>query len=341
MRRKEGGKVVFNKSKTFKKHGDAVTWGRKIEGQLEEDGIPKDEKTLRALIEEFLDTNEQFGGRMNRDELLLLKRLLKWPIVDRIAAKITHDDFVQCFKYARINFGIAAPTVMNYAARIGTIQNFHGLNPLPLKTAKAAAGRAGIISSSNKRTRRPTNEELTSITTHLLDTGDEWLADCLWFSIYTCRRQGEIAKLDWRTIDALTGRGLAKDIKHPRKGDPRKLAVNKLFPINEQAAEILNRQDQTRETVFGVSAHKIRDRHSRIINERIDGIDDLRFHDYRREAISRLFEQGLSIPEVQKYSLHSTWESLQVYVNLTLEESPERVEYNEIRDAYYNKQKAA
>ena len=34
------------------------------------------------------------------------------------------------------------------------------------------------------------------------------------------------------------------------------------------------------------------------------GIDDLRFHDLRHEAVSRLFEKGLNIPEVSTVSGH-------------------------------------
>jgi integrase len=44
-------------------------------------------------------------------------------------------------------------------------------------------------------------------------------------------------------------------------------------------------------------------------------IDDLRFHDLRHDGVSRLFERGLSIVEVQHVSLHSNWETLKRYCN--------------------------
>ena len=49
---------------------------------------------------------------------------------------------------------------------------------------------------------------------------------------------------------------------------------------------------------------------------RLLGIDDLHFHDLRREGVSRLAEDGLTIPEMQRVSLHESWQSLQIYVNL-------------------------
>jgi len=43
------------------------------------------------------------------------------------------------------------------------------------------------------------------------------------------------------------------------------------------------------------------------------GVEGLRWHDLRREAISRMFERGLSITEVQSMSGHSTLQMLSNY----------------------------
>ena len=45
-------------------------------------------------------------------------------------------------------------------------------------------------------------------------------------------------------------------------------------------------------------------------------IEDLRFHDFRHEGISRLFEKGWSIQEVALVSGHQSWSSLKRYANL-------------------------
>jgi integrase len=51
------------------------------------------------------------------------------------------------------------------------------------------------------------------------------------------------------------------------------------------------------------------------------GIKDLRLHDQRHEAISRLFEQGYNVPEVAKVSLHRNPALLlKVYTNLRPED---------------------
>jgi integrase len=55
------------------------------------------------------------------------------------------------------------------------------------------------------------------------------------------------------------------------------------------------------------------------------GIDDLRFHDLRHEAISRFFEMGLSIPEVALISGHKDYRMLARYTHLRVEDLVKRL----------------
>ncbi|WP_228144549.1 tyrosine-type recombinase/integrase [Moraxella lacunata] len=56
-------------------------------------------------------------------------------------------------------------------------------------------------------------------------------------------------------------------------------------------------------------------------------IKDLRFHDLRHEAATRLAEQGLTIPQMQQVTGHESWGSLQRYTNLT--DRPAVLEFDE------------
>ena len=47
-------------------------------------------------------------------------------------------------------------------------------------------------------------------------------------------------------------------------------------------------------------------------------ITDLRFHDLRHEAVSRLFEKGLSVPQVAMISGHQDFRMLARYVHLQM-----------------------
>ena len=55
------------------------------------------------------------------------------------------------------------------------------------------------------------------------------------------------------------------------------------------------------------------------MRERI-GITDLRFHDLRHEAISRMFERGMTVEEVMPVSGHRTLDQLSRYINLRPED---------------------
>ena len=46
-------------------------------------------------------------------------------------------------------------------------------------------------------------------------------------------------------------------------------------------------------------------------------IENLRFHDLRREGTSRFFERGLQIPEVALITGHLTWKCLEIYTKIS------------------------
>ena len=50
--------------------------------------------------------------------------------------------------------------------------------------------------------------------------------------------------------------------------------------------------------------------------------DSLKFHDFRHEAVSRLFEQGWDIPQVAAVSGHRDWSQLKRYTNIKPEALP-------------------
>jgi integrase len=50
------------------------------------------------------------------------------------------------------------------------------------------------------------------------------------------------------------------------------------------------------------------------------GIEDLRFHDLRHEATTRLFEKGLNVMEVASITGHKDLRMLRRYTHLTAED---------------------
>jgi len=130
------------------------------------------------------------------------------------------------------------------------------------------------------------------------------------FAICSPRREAEICHLKWRDNDAETRTGIVRDAKHPthKNGNHRR------FKYTTEAWAIVQAQPQTSEYIFTYDPKSVGTAFTRAC--KVLGIKDLRFHDLRHEATSRLFERGYQIHEVAQFTLHESWNELKRYTNL-------------------------
>jgi integrase len=127
-------------------------------------------------------------------------------------------------------------------------------------------------------------------------------------AIETGMRRGELLDLRWEHVD------LTKRVAHlplTKNGETRDV------PLSKRATETLRelRSDQREPVqVFPMSGNSVRlaFEHLRVRA----GMPDLRFHDLRHEAVSRLFERGLNLVEVAAISGHKELKMLQRYTHL-------------------------
>jgi integrase len=104
---------------------------------------------------------------------------------------------------------------------------------------------------------------------------------------------------------------LIRDRKDPRK----KKGNHMIAPLLGESFNIAIRQPQNCEFIFPYKSRSVSVGFQRVRNEL--GIEDLRYHDLRREGASRLFEQGYSIEEVAQVTGHRNLNILwQVYTQL-------------------------
>lgn len=104
---------------------------------------------------------------------------------------------------------------------------------------------------------------------------------------------------------------LVRDRKDPRKKTGNHISV----PLLGDAWTILQRQPRTDERVFPCNPKSVSADFQRVRNAL--GIEDLHYHDLRREGASRLFEAGFSIEEVAQVTGHRSLSVLwQVYTEL-------------------------
>jgi integrase len=132
-------------------------------------------------------------------------------------------------------------------------------------------------------------------------------------ALETAMRLGELLGLDWPRIK------LDKRVAFlplTKNGEPRSV------PLSPKAIETLQRipRNLQNQRVFWTwtRSDSVENAWRRVLLNA--EISDLRFHDLRHEATSRLFERGLSLPEVASITGHKTWQMLRRYTHLRAED---------------------
>lgn len=183
------------------------------------------------------------------------------------------------------------------------------------------------ISSSKKRDRLPTNEELITLTKYF---AQKWknpsysypMHLIIWFAIYSCRREAEITRMELTDYDQHNQLWKIRDLKNPTgsRGNHKEFNVS---PQCKKIIELLSETDvRDRMLKRGYSEDYLIPLSPKTIGGefrkacKLLGIDDLKFHDLRHEGCTRLAEQGFTIPQIQQVSLHDSWGSLERYVSV-------------------------
>lgn len=327
---KENSIITFRKNKTFSKLSFAKTWGIKIVAEIEQHGTPdpsaKDIKkiTLHDLITLYINDPNK-GGKASRDRRYVLNRLSKSDIADVKLSELRSHHFIEhCRQRAA---GGAGPSTVGHdmsyltsvLAAAKPIYNI-SITDEVAKIARANAIEMGLIGPSNRRTRRPIGDELKQLESLLKARSEHWrstipFVDILNFSILTCMRVGEVCKILKSDIDHNQRAVIVRDRKDPRKKDGNHMSVPLLGDAWHILLRQLERTDEKEKRIFpyksaSVSAgfHVARDKL---------GIQDLHYHDLRREGASRLLEQGFAIEEVARVTGHKNLQTLwQIYISI-------------------------
>jgi len=134
---------------------------------------------------------------------------------------------------------------------------------------------------------------------------NKYIASIIVLAIETGMRRGELISIRWRDVNLNKG---TVRLHNTKNGRPRTI------PLTPRAIDEFSRIERKGECVFPVSANAVQLSWNRIRNRA--GLEGLRFHDLRHEAISRFFELGLSIPEVSVISGHRDTKMLMRYTHI-------------------------
>jgi integrase len=293
-------------NKTFTHRKDAETWARQKELAIERGDLPADHRsklkglTLASLIDAYLQkvTATKKGKGPER---YFLSAFQRHPIASKPIADVTTEDFA---KYRDERLAEVQPqtvkrqlAVIHHLYEIARDEWKHPLKENPLDKL---ALNAPVV----RRDRRLQDGELELILEDARRRKNPLIYPIIQFAIELGMRRSEILAMRWRHLDL---RNRILSIPDSKNGQPRKL------PLTYKAMEILEGIDPVSDTVFAISANALNIAWQRMAKRL--GLDDLHFHDFRHEAISTLFERGLSTPDVASISGHKDWRMLAVYTN--------------------------
>ena len=273
----------ITRSNTFERHADAKAWAARTESQILDglQGNASRNKTFGDIAQRYLEeVTPQKRGQ--REESYRIGRILQARLSTIYLSDLRPQDIAD-WRDDRLK-KVSSASVIREITTISAICNqamreWGLLNDNPvLKISKPKPTKA--------RTRRPTEQEIEELCKAMLLTENttkpelvtQRVALALLFAIETAMRAGEICGLTWNDIY------LTKRIAHlpiTKNGSSRDV------PLSKRAIEIIEKLKGIDEkSVFNVDA-KTLDVLFRRARDKCE-IEDLHFHDTRREALTRM-----------------------------------------------------
>ncbi len=301
-----------NLSKTFHAKEDALRWSRETERLIDRgENLSIQPTDSRQKFSEILSKYEETitpSKRSASSETAHLSVIKRHPIAQLPTGNISataicrfRDDRLKQVSNGTVRREIA---IVQHALKIA--HNEWGV-PVRADVLK------GIVKPppGKPRTRRLENHEPQAIAGALQKFKNPLVQSVFDFALATGMRRGEILSLKWSDVDIVARTAFLPITKN---GDSRTV------PLNQHAIQVLEqrRVDSANELssgrAFPISANAFRLSWERL--KKRAGIDNLRFHDLRHEAISRFFELGLTVPEVALISGHKDPRMLFRYTHL-------------------------
>lgn len=297
-----------DQSKSFKSYADAVAWARKLESEIDS-GVHTHQSAInnKVLLRELLERyksevtchKKHATAEAYRVDFWLRHSLASQPI-----AAIKSADIAK-WRDERVKLGRAPNTLrleLAVLSNLFTVASHEwGYEWLVNPTTKVK-----LPKLPSGRVRRLTEQELELVVSN---SESMLLRNIVSIAVETGMRRSEIATIQGKHIN-LVKRTLL--IPVTKNGEAREVPLS---PVAIKVFKSINYQGFDK--VFNITPHAITIAFGRACKR--SGLVDTHFHDLRHEAISRLFEKGLSLAEVATISGHKTWTMLRRYTHLSAE----------------------
>lgn len=288
-------------SRTFVSKSDAVAWAKIQERDIEVGDLPLFKGTRSLTLGDVLDRYERDvipHKRTDSTEAYMLRVIRRHPISAKLLVHVSGADIAD---FRDVRMKTSKPSTV--------LRNLRVLRHA-LKVARNEWGWAAPLNEMEKvrmpqvlvrHTDRIAALQLAALVRVAELQSSKTLVLAVKLALATGMRRGEILALTWSDVDLELGRIL---IRMSKNGRPR------MVPLTPDAVQLLRSALRTDERVVPTSENALKLAFARA---RRRAGTTFRFHDLRHEAISRFFDIGLTIPEVQLISGHRTLSQLSRY----------------------------
>lgn len=293
-----------SQSRSFEKYSEARSWARSQEGS-----VSKKTKTMMAsstTISELIDRYMTDVLPMKRGAMVEKYRLIalcRHPISTKKLSSLSIQDFIG-FRDSRLR--VIKPVTLKRELAILAHVFQYAETSLEMSTPAGLLKSMRVPDYISERDRRLRNGEEARLVQAAANVSPTFLLPLITLAIDTAMRRGELFGLTWSDISFERNE---IRIRSPKNGKPRTV----WFGEKSQKA-LLGLSDNTQPFIASLSTFK---RKWKTITTEADCLD-LRFHDLRHEAISRLYERGLQTAQVMHISGHSDHRMLMRYTHLTM-----------------------
>jgi len=306
--RKKHGQRIY---KTFDLKSDALSFAKETELQIQQnrykDISEASKTTLKIVIQRYV--REKIKNKADKKrERSKYNVILRNDICNKTLTDLRTSDFAK-FRDQRLEIGITNSTInrelsaMRVAIQTSIdewdcwipenpVKSSIKLTENPARERRLKAGEYEKLMIACKR-----NTKWSSPSIY-------WCPAINW-AIETAMRLSEQLSLRWENLDLIKRTAfLPAEITKTKR--------SRTVALTDKALEVLKEIPRhIHGKVFPMSLN-YHNRGWRALCKRA-GVEGLRWHDLRREAISRMFERGLSITEVQSLSGHLTLQMLSTY----------------------------
>lgn len=289
-------------TKSFALLSDAKEWATLQERQADRGELGPARKelgriTLADLITRYL-TEVMPRKRHGETDTFALNLVLRHKVAKKRLSDLTAADF-SAYSDERLKDVSPATLKRQLTPLKHMFRHAHDEWDIPLRDNPLA--KLKFPGADKRRERRLQGNELKMLLHAGRKTRNKLVVPVICFALETAMRRGEILALRYRDVDLERRTVIVRESKN---GHSRTipLTVAATAIVGDAVQRIESAGQMKNEHLFPMTPLALRLAWDRL-TERAE-IEDLNFHDLRHEAISRLFELGLTVPEVASISGH-------------------------------------